>query len=57
MLAALCIDIPTEEDFESADLNGDGTLLFEEWREWVEEQGEETTEDSGEEEESADGSD
>ena len=56
MLAALCIDIPTEEDFESADLNGDGTLLFEEWREWVEEQGEETTEDS-EEEKSTDGSD
>ena len=46
MLDALNIDIPTKEDFDAADLNGDGTLLFEEWREWVEEQGEETTEDN-----------
>ena len=27
--------LPTEDDFKSADLNRDGTLLFEEWEEWV----------------------
>merc|ERR1712215_310897 len=32
------IDVPSEEDFNAADLNGDGTLLFEEWMEWVESQ-------------------
>merc|ERR1712168_384674 len=30
------IPVPSEEDFNDADLNGDGTLLFEEWKEWVE---------------------
>ena len=23
--------VPSEEDFKNADLNGDGTLMFEEW--------------------------
>ena len=32
------IDVPSEEDFNAADLNGDGTLLFEEWMEWVDSQ-------------------
>ena len=27
--------LPTKDDFDSADLNGDGTLLFEEWEEAV----------------------
>eukprot|EP00092_Neocalanus_flemingeri_P035952 GFUD01039145.1.p2 GENE.GFUD01039145.1~~GFUD01039145.1.p2 ORF type:complete len:107 (-),score=35.81 GFUD01039145.1:67-387(-) len=36
--------IPSDEDFKSADLNGDGTLEFEEWKEWVEGQGEERNE-------------
>jgi len=27
--------IPSQEDFESSDLNGDGTLLLSEWVEWV----------------------
>merc|ERR1712126_453018 len=29
------IDVPSEEDFKAADLDGDGTLLFEEWMEWL----------------------
>merc|ERR1711892_1025270 len=29
------IDIPSEEDFHEADLDGNGTLMFEEWEEWV----------------------
>eukprot|EP00092_Neocalanus_flemingeri_P063463 GFUD01076810.1.p1 GENE.GFUD01076810.1~~GFUD01076810.1.p1 ORF type:complete len:100 (+),score=41.35 GFUD01076810.1:59-358(+) len=29
---------PSEEDFHAADLNGDGTLEFEEWKQWAEEQ-------------------
>ena len=35
VLAAENIPLPSEADFESADFNGDGTLLFEEWEEWV----------------------
>ena len=35
VLAAENIPLPSEADFESADLNRDGTLLFEEWEEWV----------------------
>ena len=50
MLVAQNITIPSKEDFDAADINGDGTLMFEEWEEWVEEQeGEESTEDSEEE--------
>merc|ERR1711936_1265155 len=37
------ITIPTKEDFENADLNQDGTLLFEEWEEFV--MGEDTEEE------------
>merc|ERR1712215_271728 len=29
------ITIPTKEDFDNADLNNDGTLLYEEWEEFV----------------------
>merc|ERR1712098_577991 len=32
------IDVPSEEDFNAADLDGNGTLLFEEWMEWVDSQ-------------------
>ena len=35
LLASQNIPLPSEADFESADLNRDGTLLFEEWEEWV----------------------
>ena len=37
VLAAQNIDVPTEEDFNSADLNSDGKLFFQEWEEWVRE--------------------
>merc|ERR1711942_443572 len=30
------IPLPSEVDFDNADLNGDGTLLFEEWEKFVE---------------------
>ena len=40
-------NIPSEEDFQDADLNEDGTLMLEEWLEWVMED-----EESDEEEES-----
>ena len=40
------IDIPSEDDFHEADLDGNGTLMFEEWEEWVKLQEiEELTED------------
>merc|ERR1712243_530564 len=35
VLAAQNIPVPTEEDFNSADLNSDGILFFQEWEEWV----------------------
>ena len=38
LLDAQNIPIPLNSDFESADLNADGTLLFEEWQQWVEEE-------------------
>eukprot|EP00092_Neocalanus_flemingeri_P059877 GFUD01071714.1.p1 GENE.GFUD01071714.1~~GFUD01071714.1.p1 ORF type:complete len:109 (-),score=31.93 GFUD01071714.1:115-441(-) len=43
------IPIPSEDNFIAADLNKDGTLMFDEWMEWVEneESTEETTERSG----------
>merc|ERR1712106_731353 len=31
MLTALNITIPSEDDFNAADLNGDGVLMLEEW--------------------------
>eukprot|EP00092_Neocalanus_flemingeri_P038557 GFUD01041985.1.p2 GENE.GFUD01041985.1~~GFUD01041985.1.p2 ORF type:complete len:105 (-),score=40.48 GFUD01041985.1:103-417(-) len=37
VLSAQNIPTPSEEDFEAADLNGDGTLLKEEWKQWAEE--------------------
>ena len=36
MLLEQGIPLPIEEEFDNADLNGDGTLLFEEWEEFVE---------------------
>ena len=38
LLAAQDITIPSQQDFNAADLNKDGTLIFEEWQEWVKEQ-------------------
>ena len=35
MLAKEDIDVPSREDFDSADLNGDGTLVMEEWKKWI----------------------
>ena len=35
VFAAQNIPVPTEEDFNSADLNSDGILFFEEWEQWV----------------------
>ena len=35
VLAAEGLEVPTEDNFHSADLNGDGTLLFAEWQHWV----------------------
>eukprot|EP00092_Neocalanus_flemingeri_P026131 GFUD01028321.1.p1 GENE.GFUD01028321.1~~GFUD01028321.1.p1 ORF type:complete len:106 (+),score=30.72 GFUD01028321.1:60-377(+) len=40
------IPIPSEDNFNAADLDKDGTLLFVEWMEWVE--AEESTEESTE---------
>merc|ERR1711970_1001822 len=37
VLAAQNIPVPTKEDFNSADLNSDGILFFQEWEEWVRE--------------------
>merc|ERR1712183_356710 len=37
VLAAQNIPVPTEEDFNTADLNNDGILFFQEWEEWVRE--------------------
>merc|ERR1712115_72685 len=34
-LEELGIALPSEDDFNASDLNGDGTLLFEEWEEWA----------------------
>ena len=45
MLAEQNIPIPSQEDFDAADLNKDGILMFEEWEEWVEEQQEEQEEE------------
>merc|ERR1712117_620044 len=35
MLLEKGIPLPSKEDFDNADLNGDGTLLFEEWEESI----------------------
>ena len=51
MLAAEDVDIPSKEDFLDADLNEDGTLMFGEWKMWVE--GMDHDEDDGETEESS----
>ena len=29
------LKLPTWSDFDSADLNGDGVILFEEWKTWA----------------------
>eukprot|EP00092_Neocalanus_flemingeri_P018124 GFUD01019615.1.p1 GENE.GFUD01019615.1~~GFUD01019615.1.p1 ORF type:complete len:107 (+),score=30.92 GFUD01019615.1:219-539(+) len=43
LLAAQNITLPSREDFEAVDVNGDGTLTFEEWMKRVEEILENTT--------------
>ena len=53
LLAEQNIPIPSEEDFDAADLNQDGILMFEEWVEEQQEdqEEEESTEDTEETEE------
>ena len=34
-LAMENINVPRKEDFDNADLNGDGTLIMKEWEEWI----------------------
>ena len=29
------LNMPSREDFDASDLNQDGTLLFDEWTQWV----------------------
>merc|ERR1719318_970252 len=50
LLAEQDIPILSKEDFDAADLNEDGTLMFEEWEEWVQEQQEEQDEEQEDEE-------
>merc|ERR1719318_1897413 len=50
LLAEQDIPIPSKEDFDAADLNGDGTLMFEEWEEWVQKQQDEQDEEHEDEE-------
>jgi len=38
VLASTGSPVPTEEDFKSSDLNGNGCLTYEEWEEWVKSQ-------------------
>ena len=33
--ALMNLTLPTKEDFDKSDLNGDGILLMSEWLEWV----------------------
>merc|ERR1711970_1541590 len=35
LLTSQNIAIPSEADFRSADLNGDGRLVYGEWKQWV----------------------
>ena len=35
MLTMEDIPVPSKEDFDAADLDGDGTLTMEEWRKWI----------------------
>merc|ERR1712080_526150 len=35
LLAEKGIGLPSQTDFEAADLNNDGNLMFEEWMEWA----------------------
>ena len=35
LLDAHNVPVPSKADIWSADLNGDGTLLIEEWQKWV----------------------
>merc|ERR1712106_347693 len=39
------LNTPSKEDFKEADLNGDGTLMYKEWEDWVKQQ---TNEDPAE---------
>merc|ERR1712198_372073 len=38
LLTEVGIEAPTKADFEAADLDGNGALLFKEWEEWAAEQ-------------------
>merc|ERR1711936_504547 len=38
LLAEVGIEAPTKAEFEAADLDGNGALLFKEWKDWVAEQ-------------------
>ena len=38
LLTEVGIEAPTKADFEAADLDGNGALLFKEWKDWAAEQ-------------------
>ena len=38
LLTEVGIEAPTKAEFEDADLDGNGALLFKEWKDWVAEQ-------------------
>ena len=38
LLTEVGIEAPTKAEFEAADLDGNGALLFKEWKDWVAEQ-------------------
>merc|ERR1712117_97900 len=38
LLAEVGIEAPSKADFEAADLDGNGALLFKEWKDWAAEQ-------------------
>merc|ERR1712098_369710 len=54
VLASTGSPVPTEEDFKSSDLNGNGCLTYEEWEEWVESEMPEDDEDDDDEDEDED---
>merc|ERR1712083_191475 len=38
LLAEVGIEAPSEADFKAADLDGNGALLFKEWKDWADQQ-------------------
>merc|ERR1712098_903318 len=54
ILAATGSPVPTQADFNSSDLNGNGCLTFEEWEEWVESEMPEDDDDDDDEDEDED---